>query len=157
MNENILKNPYGVYFSPTHPNTLQWMDILHPTHKTPIGFLIIGTGCGCPPDADYYVSEAYIETEYRNQGIMTEFFTEYLKENPGRYSLYIIKENKDAYRFWNGVFNSEGYKEENREDNKEDNEDVEAEFKDESVWVGEDETFKRYVFTNHFVDSNKKA
>ena len=86
-----------------------WIDIFSDNGKL-IGFAIIGYYPNCHPDAEVYITEAYIIPEYRRQGYMHKTITQYIKNNHGTYCLFIVKNNDIALQFWQKVFADNGYK-----------------------------------------------
>lgn len=74
-----------------------WLDI-----RDGKGFVIIAKGKGymTKMDCQYYIGDVYLKPEYRRQGIMTKVFKELFAENPGKYGLYIMDNNKVAHSFW---------------------------------------------------------
>lgn len=86
----------------------RWIDI--EKDDEPIGFLMIGTGENCHPDADYYIADAYIKPEYRRRGYMSGVLREVIDKHPGIYCLLILNENSIGKIFWYTFFRREGFK-----------------------------------------------
>ena len=74
-----------------------------------VGFLIIGTGENCHPDADFYIEEAYILPTYRNQGLMRDFIQPFILKNKGIYCMFILKNHNKAISYWKHIFKEVGY------------------------------------------------
>lgn len=89
-------------------NDTEWIDIFD--NNNLIGFLIIGRGLNCHPDADFFIQEAYIVPAYRNQGHMTSAITRYIQNHGGKICLLILNENHIAKIFWKNTFDKLGYK-----------------------------------------------
>ncbi len=67
--------------------------------KPEVGFLVLGNPPH--PDTDFYIQDAFVLPEYQNRGLMTKL----VDSLPvGYYSLFILKRNEAAYRFWLGIF-----------------------------------------------------
>ena len=89
----------------------EWIWIQNAAQSETIGFLIIGTAPNCHPDADFYVQEAYIKPECRTRGYMTKTVTSFIKAHRGVYCLFVLNNNKPAYRFWMNIFTKMQYME----------------------------------------------
>ena len=73
------------------------------------GFIIIGKGVRCHPEADYFIEQAYIVPSHRGEKWMTLAVRMFVIYHPGIYVLQVIDGNKRAEKFWNTVFMSLGY------------------------------------------------
>lgn len=104
LNKKLLE-----YINNITPETTR-IDIRHKESNKVIGFLYIGYPPNCHPDADFYIQEAYIIPEFRHQGYMRNEIQKFVKNNPGRYCLFIINNNAYAKLFWDKLFCSLGYK-----------------------------------------------
>lgn len=86
----------------------KWIDVCDEQGKV-IGFLIVGWKENCHPAAHWFVQDAYIKPEYRKLGYMTRAVSNYVRENPGTYCLFVLTKNQYAYHFWHKVFEQLGY------------------------------------------------
>lgn len=86
---------------------VQWNDIWHNGELS--GFVIVGKGSACHPNADYFIIQTYIVPKFRRQGIGKQFMLEYIKNHPGVYCLDIIDRNDIAHKFWSNVFSESNY------------------------------------------------
>lgn len=68
-----------------------------------IGFCLIGFDQNTQPGTDWFIAEFYISPMFRRQGYGTASITEFLKTHPGNYCYFVLKENQQAYEFWNKV------------------------------------------------------
>lgn len=84
-----------------------WIDIKD--GDTVIGFLVMGYGKNCHPDADFYIEESFILPAYRKKGFMRNTVFEFMKTHKGIYCLYVLEENKKAKQFWQHVFAEVNY------------------------------------------------
>ena len=107
-------------FRSIHSNPfMKWKDIYPDGHSAnaknapegvlPIGFIVIGQYPECHPDADVYIAEAYLDSEYRRQHIMTKTIKELVTMCGGTYCMFIASKNDVAKIFWNKVFTDVGY------------------------------------------------
>lgn len=101
-NENIDNQALSFLLNPDY----QWITIFEKGKK--IGFLIIGID-EHHPSCDYFIAQAYILPEYRNQGRMTQTFKEFEKTHSGKYSYFVIHNNHIAIKFWENLFEALGY------------------------------------------------
>lgn len=95
-----------------HPQT-NWHMIFNGKHRRQNfrGFLAIGFRDNCHPDADLYIAQTYTVSEYRRQGIMRRFFTDWLNsQRKGvKLCMFIIDRNETAKKFWFSLMPSLGY------------------------------------------------
>ena len=92
-------------------NHYDWLDIV--ADEEIIGFLVIGFDrdgkvYACHPECDYWIAQAYVLTEYRNNGYMTSRLTKYVNRHPGDYGMYIPVGNPSK-SFWLKRFSEMGY------------------------------------------------
>ena len=74
------------------------------SNNTEVGFFIVRSGESAKKlGVDYYIEDVYLFPDYRKQGIMENFATEFFKSHPGRYGMELISKNKNATRFWRSV------------------------------------------------------
>lgn len=86
---------------------VQWVPIKVKTQE--VGFIVLYTHPNCHPDADWYIEDAYVMPEYRNQGLMQKAVQTWVKEHPGTYCLFIVDSNEPARHMWPTVFEKMGY------------------------------------------------
>ena len=73
------------------------------------GFVIMGWGDNCHPDADFYVQDVYIRPDFRRQGLVRNFMENHFAKHPGIYSLLILNENIIAKMVWTKLFTNAGF------------------------------------------------
>ncbi len=74
------------------------------------GFLAIGIRDNCHPDCDFYIAQTYTVPEYRRQGVMRRYFTQWAKDHAGaKLCMFIIDRNEIAKNFWFSLMPSLGY------------------------------------------------
>lgn len=86
---------------------VQWVPVKIKTQE--VGFFTVYQKPNCHPDADFYIQDAYMMPEARNQGLMQKAFQKFVKENPGKYCLFIVDNNEPARHMWPAVFEKLGY------------------------------------------------
>lgn len=69
-----------------------------------VGFLLVGINGNKHEDSNRYIAEFYISEEFQSKGIGKAAAERYIRENPGAYCLYILRENARAIYFWSSVF-----------------------------------------------------
>lgn len=81
-----------------------WIDIVGDSGQL-CGFLIISSlPEDCHPDCDWYICQAYVIPEYREQGFMTNAVFKFIRNNPGIYGFDILRGNDYAEKFWLNIF-----------------------------------------------------
>ena len=85
----------------------EWHDI-KAKGKT-VGFVIMGWGDNCHPDADFFVQDVYIRPEFRQQGLVRKFMENHFSKHPGIYCLLILNENTIAKMVWTKLFTNAGF------------------------------------------------
>lgn len=85
----------------------RWYDIK--AHGKTVGFVIIGWGDNCHPDADFYIQDVYIRPPFRHQGYIRKFMEKYFAKHKGVYCLLILNENRPAKLFWTKLFTKAGF------------------------------------------------
>lgn len=68
-----------------------------------VGFVILGGGKNCHPDADLYIEEFYIAESYRRKG-KGQAFVAMLLEGVPSVCFFILKNNEEAKKFWQKIF-----------------------------------------------------
>ena len=102
----VLDNWCDCYISATN---CSWRNIFNEENEL-VGFLIIGKdGCEKHPHADFGIAQAYVDPNYRKNGLMTQAVNEYIEKHKGIYSVLVIKQNEYALNFWNNLFTKAGY------------------------------------------------
>ena len=85
----------------------EWIDIRIKYRL--VGQLIVCQYPDCHPDADYFISQAYIIPKARKHGLMTKTVTDFVITHPGTYCMLVCNGNIYALRFWDKLFASLGY------------------------------------------------
>jgi predicted acetyltransferase len=86
---------------------VKWIPVMGDGEE--VGFFLIGTAPNCHPDADFYIEDAYIIPERRRKGYMETAIHAFIKDNPGKYCLFIVDNNKVAKKVWPRIFANCGY------------------------------------------------
>lgn len=76
-----------------------------------VGFFTMCAAPNCHPDTDYFLRDAYVRPQYREQGAMKKAVLRWLKLHPGKYNVIVVKGNYPAYNCWQQVFAAAGYEE----------------------------------------------
>ena len=94
-----------------HPQTRwHWIYDGPECEKNFRGFLAIGFRDNCHPLCDYFVAQTYTVPEYRRQGVMRRYFTQWAKMHRGAtLCMFIIDNNEIAKKFWFSLMPSIGY------------------------------------------------
>lgn len=107
INEGPICEVWEAFHSVYSAAYTEWIDIMQ--GGTPVGFLVIGYGDNCHPDADYYIEEAFVSSEYQRQGLMTKTIEEYITAHNGTYCYFTLRKNQYAKEFWEKIFRKLGY------------------------------------------------
>ena len=85
-----------------------WIDIVDGGET--VGFLVMGYGANCHPEAKFYIEEAFVMPGYRHRCLMGNTLRKYMQTHEGTYCYYVLKKNKNALNFWKHLFEKEDYK-----------------------------------------------
>jgi predicted acetyltransferase len=86
---------------------VQWVPVKLKTKE--VGFFTVYQAPNCHPDTNYYIEDSFVIPEARNQGLMQKAIQKFVKDNPGKYCLFILDNNEPAKHMWNAVFEGLGY------------------------------------------------